>query len=424
MPAWHPAVTPDTSKSAYSRYLTGPLEDALKDTPAVLIHGPRQSGKTTLAKKIGEKHGFRYFTFDDDVVRSSAQSDPVGFVADLPEKSILDEIQRVPSLFTALKAAIDRKRIPGRFILTGSSNVLLIPKLADSLAGRLGILRLYPLAQCEIESSEPTFLENLFGAGFKNRPYERLGIALSKRLASGGFPDALARSNYSRQSAWYRDYVEALIQRDIREMARIESLDILQRLMSLTAGYTSKLVNIAELAAPFHLSRQTISDYVSLLERIFLLDRLPPWFNNRMSRLVKTPKLHIGDTGLASALQGITAEELHADKPRLGPLVETFVFQELRKQASWREPPIGFFHFRDKDGVEVDLVLEEGINRIAGVEIKASSTVTDADFRGLRKLKQAVGKHFVGGALLYDGEASLSFGERLYAVPIRSLWEA
>ena len=399
------------------------LRESLRDTPVVLVHGPRQSGKTTLAQSVGGRLRYRYYTFDDDVARAAAQADPVGFIAELPERVILDEIQRVPTLFTALKAEIDRRRVPGRFILTGSANVLLVPALADSLAGRLGILRLHPLAQCEIAGHAPRFLDALFDRGFRSRNFGRLGIELAERVVAGGYPAALARRSGIRRAAWYRDYVETQVQRDVRGLSRIASLDALPRLLSAAAGYTAQLINITDLAAPFQLTRQTISDYVTLLERVFLIDRLPPWHSNQLSRLVKTPKLHIGDTGLACALLGLDAEQLHRDRARLGPLVETFVYQEMRRQASWREAPIAFHHFRDRDGVEVDCVLEQGPDRIAGVEIKASSTVTAADFRGLRKLKEAAGKRFVGGVVLYDGEASASFGDRLHAVPIRALWE-
>lgn len=319
--------------------------------------------------------------------------------------------------------AVDRDRRPGRFILTGSANVLLLPTLADSLAGRMEILRLHPLAQTELSAQPPRFLDALFGDGFKARPQARLGKELAERIASGGYPAALARALPRRRATWYRDYVETLVQRDVRDLARISALDALPRLLSLAAGQTSRLLNVADLAAPFQLSRPTIRDYLTLLERVFLLEELPPWHSNRLSRLIKTPKLHLGDTGLACALLGVDAESLAADRPLLGQLLETFVFQELRRQASWREEPISFYHFRDKDGVEVDMVLEGAGQRLAGIEVKAAATVTTADFRGLRKLRDGIGDRFAGGVVLYDGEATASFGDGLFAVPIRSLWE-
>lgn len=397
--------------------------EALSDTPVVLIHGPRQCGKTTLAKMVGDRRGYTYFSFDDDVARAAADADPAGFVAELPERSILDEVQRVPGLFTALKTAVDRDRRPGRYLITGSANVLLVPKLADSLAGRMEILRLFPLAQSELARRTSNFIDALFGAAFKTRRFERLGAKLTERIAAGGYPAALVRATPRRRMAWYRDYVEAMVQRDVRDLARIASLDALPRLLALASSQTARLLNVSELASPFQLSRPTIRDYVTLLQRVFLLEELPPWHSNRLSRLIKTPKLHVGDTGVACAVLGLDALALSQDRATLGQLLETFAYQELRRQASWHEDEIRFHHFRDKDAAEVDIVLERGARDVAGVEVKASATVTAADFRGLRKLASAAGKRFIGGVVLYDGEASASFGDGLFAVPIRALWE-
>lgn len=405
------------------RYLAPRLREALADTPAVLIHGPRQSGKTTLARLVGEPRGYRYVSFDDEAVQGAARRDPIGFVEGLGPRAILDEVQRVPGIFTSLKAAIDRRRTAGRFILTGSANVLLVPNLADSLAGRMGILRLHPLAQCELLGKRPRFIDALFRGGFRTRITDRLGTALAERIVGGGYPAALAKRTPARRRAWYRDLVETQIQRDVRDVARIHSLDALPRLLTLTASYTARLLNVSDLAAPFQMTRQTIHDYVTVLERIFLLDRLPPWHSNRLSRLVKAAKLHMGDTGLACALLGIDAVALHRDRDRLGPLLETFVLQELRRQASWYAEPVDFFHYRDRDDFEVDIVLERGAASVAGVEVKAAATVTDADFRGLRKLRDAAGKQFAAGVVLYDGTAATRFGDNLFAVPLRSLWE-
>ena len=440
----------------YPRYVERRLAEALEDSPVVLIHGPRQCGKTTLAQfayapdylrwgdaylawggqrlswGMSRQHrDYTYISFDNAVARDGAQADPMGFVADLPERVILDEVQRVPGLFEALKVEVDRRRVPGRFILTGSTNVLLMPALSESLTGRLQIVRLHPLAQYELAArSAPSdsysgagILNVLFGDGFEVRQTERLGQRLIERIVAGGFPPARQRTTARRQANWYRDYVAALVQRDVRDMTRIRSLDVLPRLLSASASQTGRLFNLANLAVPFQISRPTIGDYITLLERLFLLERLPPWHSNRLSRLVKTPKLHVGDTGLAAALLGVDAAALVADRALLGQLLETFVFQELRRQASWQEVPMVFSHFRDKDGAEVDIVIECGSRLLAGVEVKAAATVTQADFRGLRKLANAAGERFVRGVVLYDGETSVRFGDRLHAVPIRRLWE-
>ena len=251
----------------------------------------------------------------------------------------------------------------------------------------------------------------------------RLGKQLAERIAGGGYPAALARPSSRRRTAWYRDYIETLVQRDVRDLARIRALDVVPRLLALAATQTARLFNLTDLAAPFQQSRPTIRDYVTLLERVFLVETLPPRHSNRLSRLIKTPKLHLGDTGLAGALLGLDAAALSADRGTLVQLLETFVFQELRRQASWEEAAIRFFHFRDKDGVEVDVVLERGARELAGIEVKAAATVSAADFRGLRKLRQAARNRFATGIVLYDGETCVPFGDDLYAVPIRCLWE-
>ena len=430
----------------YPRSIDAQLVEALTDSPAVLIHGPRQCGKTTLAQFVcasthfkwrgqpletpATGRGYAYINFEAEVARNAAQADLAGFADDLPERVVLDEVQRVPELFAAIKVAIDRRRQPGRFVLTGSTNVLLIPALADSLAGRLQIVRLHPLSQSEMAGTSASdgntghgrgFFDALFGDGFKVGTVERLGKQLAERIAAGGYPAALARPAGRRRARWYRDYADTLIQRDVRDIARIARLDSLARLLEMASGQTARLLNVNGLAAPFQLSRPTISDYLTLLERLFLVDRLPPWHDNRLKRLVKTPKLHMGDTGLACALIGVDADALTADRHLLGQLLETFVFQELRRQASWHEAPLRLFHFRDKDGAEVDIVVERGAAHVAGIEVKAAATVTRSDFRGLRKLASAAGERFVGGVVLYDGETSAGFGDNLYAVPIQRL---
>ncbi|WP_308366385.1 MULTISPECIES: ATP-binding protein [unclassified Microbulbifer] len=408
----------------YDRYAETALQEALRDTPVVLIHGPRQSGKTTLARGLGERWGYRYITFDDDNQLQAAKADPVGFVQSLPDKAILDEIQRAPELFTSIKASVDSNRTPGRFILTGSTNVLLLPKLADSLAGRMEIIRLRPLAQCEIAGEKPTFLEQLFNADLaataKRSNYPRLGDSLAEILCRGGYPAAIARDTARRQRAWYRDYISTLIQRDVQEIARIHNLDILPKLITLAAGQTARLFIASDLAAPFAISRPTIREYLALLEQLFLIEQLQPWHNNRLSRLIKTPKMHLADTGLACALLGVNSQALWGDKALLGQVLETFVYQELRKYADWHEENLAFYHFRNKDKVEVDIVIEQS-RQLAGIEIKAAATVTQSDFKGLNKLKDACGKQFAAGVVFYDGENILPFGERLFAVPVSVL---
>lgn len=425
----------------YPRHSQPRLIETLEDSPVVLIHGPRQCGKTTLAqvmcapdhlppKKRKIRHNqpavigeYAYISFDDRGIRELARDDPMGFVADLPERVILDEVQYAPEIFSAIKMDVDRDRVPGRFIMAGSANVLLVPALSDSLAGRMQIVQLHPLAQCELECHPSGFLDVLFGGGFGVRRTERLGKEIAERIVSGGYPAALVRGSGKRRSSWYRDHVDVQMKKDINELARISMLDSLPKLLTLASERTANLFNASDLSSPFHLSRTTIRDYLKLLEMIFLLERLPPWHSNRQSRLVKTPKLHIGDTGIACALMGVNATDLYRNRPLLGQLLETFVFHELRRQASWHDDFMSFYHYREKNGPEVDIVIERGTLQVAGIEVKASGTVTRSDFRGLRKLKSIAGERFVAGVVLYDGDISIGFGNGFYAVPLRMLWE-
>ncbi len=408
----------------YKRFTEETVREARLDTPVVLIHGARQCGKTTLAQAVGEQLGYHYISFDNDNQLQAAKTDPVGFVQSLPELTILDEIQRTPELFTAIKASVDQNRKPGRFILTGSANILLLPRLADSLAGRMEIIRLRPLAQAEITGQKPEFIQQLFNADFGSATNQnkqpRLGESLAELICKGGYPAAIARGTAKRRSTWYRDYITTIIQRDVHNISSIRNLDILPKLLSLAASQTARLFNSADLASPFSISRPTIREYLALLEQIFLIEQLQPWHSNRLSRLIKTPKMHLADTGLACSLLGVNSNSLWQDKTLLGQLLETYIYQELRKYADWHDEDVKFYHFRNKDKVEVDIIIEQG-RQLTGIEVKAAATVTQDDFKGLNKLKDACKKQFVSGVVFYDGENILPFGEKLFAVPISIL---
>lgn len=409
--------------SMYQRFTKESLLEALQDTPVVLIHGSRQCGKTTLAQSIGDEQDYHYITLDDDNQLQAAKYDPVGFIQGLPDKVILDEIQRAPELFTSIKASVDKNRIPGRFILTGSANVLLLPQLADSLAGRMEIIHLRPLAGSEIVNVKPKLIQQLFNADFNStntNKYSRLGESLADYICKGGYPAAITRSSDKRRNIWYRDYITSILQRDIKDISNIKNLEILPKLLTLAASQTARLFNASDLAAPFGISRPTIRDYLALLEQIFLIEQLQPWHSNRLSRLIKTPKMHMTDTGLACSLMGINSQSLWQDKALLGQLLETFVYQELRKYADWHDELLSFYHFRNKDKVEVDIIIEQN-RKLVGIEIKAAASITTSDFKGLRKLQAATADQFAAGVVFYDGENILPFGEKLFALPISML---
>lgn len=409
----------------YRRNILPLLREALRDTPIVLLNGARQVGKSTLVRSgVFGGDEARYLTLDDAGVLAAAEGDPVGFVSGLGGRIILDEVQRAPGLFLAIKTEVDRDRRPGRFLMTGSANVLSLPKLSESLAGRMEILTLRPLSQGEIEDVEEGFVDALFKGEFPPPGEEAEGTsALHERMLAGGYPEALGRSTERRRRAWFDSYVTTILQRDVRDLANIEGLTELPRLLSLLATRTASLLNYAELSRSAAMPQSTLKRYFSLLETTFLIQLLPAWSANLGKRLVKAPKLMFGDTGLASSLQGLNAERLSTNLQLAGPLLENFVAVDLYKQASWSRTQPSLFHFRTQKGEEVDVVLEDNAGRIAGIEVKSAATVSARDFRGLRTLAEATGDRFRCGVVLYTGKTVIPFAENLYALPVSSLWK-
>jgi len=396
------------------------LDEALASSPVVLLHGPRQCGKTTLAKSLGGDR--TYVTLDDASTLTAVRADPGGFVLDLDGPVTIDEVQRVPELFLAIKLAVDRDRRPGRFLLTGSANPLFVPEVADSLAGRMAIVRLHPLSMTEILRRPSIFLERVFAGDFKVAEGERIGPELADLIVRGGYPDVALHGVDRDRRLWTRNYLDTIVQRDIRDLSRIQRQDAIPRLLELAAGQTARLINVSRISDSLGVNRSTVQDYLALLEQIFLVERLPAWHANRLKRLVKAPKLHVTDTALACALLDLDADDLRGDRTLLGQLLETFILQEIKRQASGWEHAVRFSHYRDKDKQEVDIVLERGPSRIVGVEVKAAATLRDADRRGLERLRDAAGDRFRCGVLLYDGDALVPMGDRLYAVPLSALW--
>ena len=318
---------------------------------------------------------------------------------------------------------MDRNRAPGRFLLTGSANVFLLPRLSESLAGRMEILPLLPLSQDEIAGGRSTFVETILSTGdWKVRKSTVDRVDICKRIIAGGYPEVLARESTERRSAWYRSYISSLIQRDVRDLSGIEGLTDLPRLLGLLAARSSALMNTSELSRSIGIANSTLRRYLGLLEAIYILQPLPAWSSNTGKRYVKSPKIHLVDTGLAAQLRGDTDPQSLARSTNIGALLETFVVQDVRKQLTWSKQPATPFHYRSAAGREVDLVLELPGGAVAGIEIKAAAKVGKADFAGLEALADDAGKKFIRGALLYLGDHVLPFGNSLAAVPINELW--
>jgi predicted AAA+ superfamily ATPase len=397
------------------------VETALADTRVVLIAGPRQAGKTTLARQFSGSDR-PYITLDDVGSLNAARTDPIGFIRGI-KRAVIDEVQRAPELMLAIKESVDRDDEPGRFLLTGSANLATIPAIADSLAGRLAVVPLLPFAQSEIRSTPGRLLDRLFAG---EEPYVAedtvVGDDLMLTVLRGGYPEVLRRTTPGRRTAWLQDYVNLILDRDVRDIASIDQLDRLPRLLDVLAEHAGQMVNHSSFGAALGLSSITAQKYVAILERLYLIRTLVPWSNNRLNRLVKTPKLHFLDTGLLAALREDEANALRDNKTRFGPLLESFVVSELLKLESWSDRRLSFSHYRTKDRDEVDVVIEDRRGRIVGIEVKASATVKSDDFRGLRQLQEAVGERFVRGLVLHDHDRVTPFGEKLQGAPLSLLW--
>lgn len=408
----------------FKRFIENRIRESLLDTPVVYVMGPRQSGKTTTVKNLIKDEKWIYITFDDSTQLNLVKSDPIGYIRNLPEgKSIvLDEVQRLPELFVSIKQSVDENRVPGKFLLTGSANALLLPKLSDSLAGRLETIPLTTLSEYEILDRKPTFLNTILNGEAPTTKETRVRNYLINRIVSGCFPEPIQREKESRIKAWYNGYTQTLIQKDIRDLGHIEHYADMTKLLTVLSLYSGKLINFSELGEKVGLDRVTVKKYITLLEHLFLVDILNPWHTNAYKRLMKTPKIHIVDTGIICATRGINKEKLTAYPDLYGSLLETFVFNELKKQSLFIDEKLCFSHYRDKDQVEIDVIIENALDEIIAIEIKATSTLNQKDLTGLKKLKEIAKDKFKIGILLYDGDHTTSFGENLFAVPIASLW--
>jgi len=410
----------------FARALEAALRAGARDTPALFVAGARQTGKSTLVAAFARRDGgWTSRSFDDLGTLAAAKADPEAFVESLGARAILDEVQRVPEILLPLKASIDRDRRPGRFLLTGSANVLALPRVSESLAGRMEVLTLWPLSQAEIEGTTPAFVD----ACFAGRP-DRLRVRapgraeLVQRILRGGYPEVVAREGHEARARWFDAYLSALLQRDLRDLAAIERVAEMPRLLRTVAARTGAPLNVADLGRTLGVNQVTLKRYLTLLEALFLVVQLPPWFENRGKRLARTPKLYLNDAGLLARLLDVEPGDLEGRPADLGPLAETFAVMELVRTAPFSAARPRLHHFRTSAGPEVDVVLEGRRGRLVGVEVKGATTVSSSDFAGLRVLRDLVGDRLRAGVLLYGGKETLPFGAGLWAVPMPALWSA
>lgn len=404
----------------FERFSAERVATALTDTPVVMLIGPRQCGKTTLVRQFVDK-GRKYITLDNHTVLEAARSDPAGFVRGFDLVTI-DEVQRAPELLRAIKQSVDSDRRAGRFLLTGSANILVLPQVSESLAGRMEIVNLMPISRAEIAGKKPDFLKAAFTGTLVKPGATMIGEELVHAVLVGGYPEMLRRENPRRRQTWARDYVKAIVERDVRDISDVEKIDQLPRLLQILAHHSGQLTNFTQIGGQLGIDDKTTRKYTGILEQLFLVHRVSPWFRNQLKRLIKTPKLHFLDSGLLAAMRGLTAEQMAKDRSSFGALLETFTFSEIVKQTAWLDDSFTLHHYRDRDQDEVDIVVENERGALVGIEVKASATVHASDFKGIRKLLDICGDDLRLGAVLYDGTTVVPFGDRLFAAPMSCLW--
>ena len=404
----------------FKRLIENKVIDALTSSKVVLLTGPRQTGKTTLAEKIGRGQ-MSFLNLDNPTLLAAAKLDPIGFLEG-KDRVVIDEIQRAPALIETIKSIVDSDSRCGRFLLTGSTNLTTKPIVTDILADRLEAIQMFPLSQSEIHSGQGNFLDYAFGLEIFSMGKLLTSRDLVDLVVAGGYPEALDRKSQSRRNKWYLNYVDYIVHHDIPEFANTVYTSEIPKLLGLIAEFSGNLMNYSKIGSELVMSRGSIQKYIEILESMFLVSSLQPWTSNMLNRLLKSPKQHLLDTGLLTSVRNISADEIQSNRNLFGPILETFVVSELRKIATWSTQKYIFSHFRDRDGKEIDLIIENMQHQIVGIEVKSSTTVNVNDFNQLRRLAKFCGKKFLRGIVLYDGNHVASFGDKMVAVPLSCLW--
>ncbi len=410
-----------SASDVIARHAEALVAEALADTRVVVVNGARQVGKSTLARLVLQgRPGAAARFLDDAAEREAARDDPAGFVRH-PGLLLIDEVQRVPDLLLAVKYEVDQDPRPGRYLLTGSARLLGLREIPDALTGRTETIELWPLSQGEIDGRPDGFVDAAFrhGSALDPGPSELRKADYVERAVRGGYPEAVRRPPGRRRARYFDSYVADLIARDVRLVSDVERPADLRALLGVIAARMGGLAVVEAIARDVGLPRQTARRYLDVLELVFVVRTIPAWSSNLTQRAVATPKLLVNDSGLAARLIGFPGPGRS-----VGPLLENFVLGELARQLTWSDEPVRLFHFRDRDGVEVDAVLERASGEVVGIEVKASDTPRSDDFRGLRHLARRLGDRFRAGFVLHTGPQSLPFGDRLRALPVDALWRS
>jgi predicted AAA+ superfamily ATPase len=399
------------------------VDAALSDTRVVLISGARQTGKSTLVRVVAGDRLAERRDLDRAQDRAAALTDPIGFV-DSPDLLVIDEIQRAPELLLAIKASVDEDPRPGRYLLTGSSRLFGMVAAPDALPGRMETIELWPFSQGEIDAEPDGFVDAVLTLGADLRHESTVSRAdYAARIVRGGLPEAVSRSDPRRRDRFFDAYVQALIDRDVRQLSDIQHKGELRKLVRLLAARSGTIIASGSLESALGLSRPTIARYMQALDEIFLVKRIPGWSRNLGTRATAAPKLIFVDSGIAAHEVAFDARSLLRPGAPFGPLLESFVLSELARQLTWSSQPADLYHYRDHSKFEVDAVLETRHGQAVGIEVKAASTVGSDDFRGLRRLADRLGDDLIAGLVLYTGTSTLPFGDKLRAIPVSALWQ-
>ena len=414
------------------RHITPRLLEALGISPVVFLNGARQSGKSTLVQNlrdiIGSKdHPADYISFDRPTQMAAAASAPESFLSSFRESLIVDEVQMVPEMFRALKVVVDELRLKdkahanGRYLLTGSANILALPKLSDPLVGRMIVLTLYPFTTAEASQGKGNGLDRLVNFDFTG--INARGVSITDAMKLATFPE-IADKNAKERSIWFDGYLTTILQRDVKMLAELEKISLLPTLLRMLAIRAGNLINDADIARDIGLNPVTSKFYRNILKMMFLNFDVQPWYRNIGKRLVKAPKGFLIDSLMLCHMLDLNLEDVERNKPELfGHVLENYIATELTKLLTFSETKATLLHFRTSDGKEVDFVLEKPDGSVFAIEIKKSESVNSQDFKGIRALSELAPKEFLGGVVLYSGKEVVPFGENLWAVPFYVLWQ-
>lgn len=407
----------------YTRWQQDIIKNALKTRRVLLLSGPRQCGKTTLAKHVADKHS-TYLTLDNLSVRELAQQDPHGFVIHSEKMLIIDEVQRAPELLSAIKLVVDENTAPGQYLLTGSANIQSLPTTKESLAGRIRNIRLRPLTQGEILGKKPLFIDHLFEEKIQKKSqthYHRKAIL--DIAFRGGFPETL-HFNHQERHLWHQDYLNALLERDLKDITHIVHHQAMQDLIKTLAAWSGKFMDISAIGSGLSIRRPTIESYINALEALYLIERIQPWTQTDYERVGKQSKLYMTDSGLMASILKWRIQQVELNADRSGKIIETFIFNELAAQIDASNGRYQLFHYRDREKREIDFLIERDDEALLGIEVKAGSSISTADFKHLKWFQENIAKKrpFIG-IVLYTGDIAGSMGNGLWAIPIHYLWQ-